>query len=53
MYTLWIITILLVLAATFTNFQFEDLNALAIVLLAFALINSFFVTAMSRMMRKG
>jgi hypothetical protein len=51
MYTLWMITIALILAATFTNFQFEDLNALAIILLAFAVINSCFVLAMSKRMR--
>lgn len=40
MYVLWILTIIFILAATFNNFQYEDLNTLAIVLLACSLLNS-------------
>ncbi len=43
MYALWISAIIAILATTFTNFQYEDLNALAIVLLVFSLVNSFFI----------
>ena len=42
MYVLWIATIIIVLAATFTNFKYEDLNVLAIVLFVFAVLNSIF-----------
>ena len=42
MYLLWIATIVTILATTFTNFQYEDLNMLALFLLSFAIINSFF-----------
>lgn len=43
MYILWIVTIIAVLGTTFTNFQYEDLNILAGVLLFFALINTLFM----------
>ncbi len=43
MYVLWTVTIVAVLSATFTNFQYEDLNILAAVLLFFAILNSIFV----------
>lgn len=43
MYFLWIMTIIAILATTFTRFQYEDLNAIASVLFIFAVINSFFV----------
>ncbi len=43
MYLLWVLTVIAVLAATFTDFKYEDLNAMAMVLTAFSLINSFFV----------
>jgi hypothetical protein len=42
MYLLWVSTIVVVLATTFTNFQYEDLNLLAVILFVFALVNSFF-----------
>ena len=42
MYLLWIATIVFVLATTFTNFQHLDLNFIALLLFAFAVINSFF-----------
>lgn len=44
MYVLWTATIVAILSATFTNFQYEDLNVLAGVLLFFAILNSIFVT---------
>ncbi|MEW5894730.1 MAG: hypothetical protein AB1650_03065 [Candidatus Omnitrophota bacterium] len=43
MYPLWVISILVILAATFTNFQYEDLNILAIILFVSACLNSFFI----------
>ena len=42
MYILWVGTIIAILATTFTGFQYEDLNGIAIVLVVFASINSFF-----------
>ena len=41
MYALWTLTIISVLVTTFTNFQYEDLNLIAGVLLVFALLNSY------------
>jgi hypothetical protein len=43
MYVMWVATIIALLATTFTNFQYEDLNLIAAVLLFFAALNSFFV----------
>jgi len=48
MYLMWILTIAFVLAATFNDFQYEDLNLFAIVFLAFSLINSFFMIFQNR-----
>lgn len=45
MYLLWICTIIVVLATTFTDFQYEDLNIIAVVLLVFSLVNSYFVAS--------
>jgi len=45
MYLLWVATIIAVLITTFTNFQYEDLNALSIALLVFSLVNTFFVVS--------
>ena len=42
MYLLWIAAIIAILATTFQNFQYEDLNMIALFLFAFAIINSFF-----------
>jgi len=42
MYFLWVLAIIALLATTFTNFQYFDLNVLAFALLFFAFINSFF-----------
>ena len=44
MYVLWTLTIICVLATTFTNFQYFDLNVIAIALLLFALLNGFFMS---------
>lgn len=44
MYILWTATIIAILATTFTNFQYFDLNVLAGILLVFAVINSLFMT---------
>ena len=43
MYGMWAVSILAVLAATFTNFSYLDLNMIAVVLLGFTLVNTFFV----------
>ena len=43
MYVLWIATVVLILATTFTDFKYEDLNMLAIVSLVFAVLNSIFL----------
>ena len=45
MYCMWAATILAVLASTFTNFSYLDLNVIAVVLLAFTLVNTYFVVA--------
>ena len=44
MYLLWVVAIIAVLAATFTNYKYADLDAIAGVLLFFAFINSFLTT---------
>ena len=41
MYGLWILTIVFVLATTFTDFKYEDLNLITAILLVVALINTF------------
>ncbi len=48
MYVMWILTIAFVLAATFNDFQYEDLNLFAIVFLVFSLVNSFFIIFQNR-----
>lgn len=48
MYVMWILTIAFVLAATFNDFQYEDLNLFAIVFLVFSLVNSFFMIFRNR-----
>ena len=48
MYLLWILTIIAILATTFTDFQYEDLNMIAVVLLVFAVINSYLVLTRRR-----
>ena len=40
MYIVWTLAIITLLATTFTNFQYLDLNAIALGLLFFALLNS-------------
>ena len=45
MYVLWIAVIVAILTTTFTRFQYEDLNLIAILLLAFSILNSIFVAA--------
>ncbi len=42
MYVLWTATIVAILSATFTNFQYEDLNILAGIFLFFSILNSIF-----------
>ncbi len=44
LYILWISAIIAILATTFTNFRYDDLNAMAIVLTIFSFINSFFIS---------
>ncbi|HRZ40334.1 MAG TPA: hypothetical protein P5246_04920 [Candidatus Omnitrophota bacterium] len=48
MYLLWVLTIAFILAATFNDFQYEDLNLFALVFLVFSLINSFFIIFQDR-----
>jgi len=48
MYILWTFTIIAILAATFTNYQYPDLNLMAGVLLAFAVINSLFAASQGK-----
>ena len=43
MYLLWIISLGGILLITFTNFQYADLNTIAIVLFLFTLMNTFFM----------
>ncbi len=43
MYFVWTAAIVAVLSTTFTNFQYEDLNILAGVLLFFSVLNSVFI----------
>lgn len=45
MYVMWAVTLIAVLVATFTNFVYLDLNIIAIVLVVFTLINTFFVVS--------
>jgi len=48
MYVLWIATIAAVLAATFTNFQYTDLDIIAIGIFLFAFLNSLLVYARNK-----
>jgi len=48
MYILWIATIAAILASTFTDFQYEDLNLIASVLFAFSAINSLLIIAIKK-----
>ena len=48
MYILWIATIAAVLATTFTDFQYEDLNLIAFALFIFAAINSILIIAIKK-----
>ena len=45
MYCMWAVVIIAVLAATFTNFSYLDLNIIAMVLFIFTLINTYFCVA--------
>ena len=40
MYIMWTATVIALLATTFTDFKYEDLNSITVVLLIFAVINS-------------
>ncbi len=44
MYVLWICAIILGLVAVFTDFKYEDVNVMALLLVVFTIINTFFVT---------
>ena len=48
MYVLWTLTIIAVLSATFTNFQYPDLDLIAGVLLVFSIINSLFAVSQAK-----
>jgi len=45
MYVMWILTIVVGLIAVFTDFKYEDVNAMAIVLIVFTAVNVYFVMA--------
>jgi len=45
MYLMWICTIVVGLIAVFTDFKYEDLNVMALVLVVFTILNTFFVTS--------
>jgi hypothetical protein len=53
MYCMWAASIIAILAATFTNFTYEDLNVLAVVLLMFTLVNTYFCVAAGKKKRTG
>jgi len=53
MYCMWAVTIIAILAATFTNFSYLDLNVLSIVLFFFTLVNTFFCVAAGKKKRSG
>ena len=44
LYVLWATAIIAVLVTTFTGFQYEDLNFIAVGLLLFALVNAYFAS---------
>jgi len=48
MYFLWGLAILAVFAATFKDFQYEDLNLIALVAFVFAVINSILAVTMGK-----
>jgi len=48
MYSLWVLTIMMIFAATLTKFQNEDLNVMAGILLVFSSLNSFFILSRKR-----
>ncbi|HOY09929.1 MAG TPA: hypothetical protein PLB05_07630 [Candidatus Omnitrophota bacterium] len=48
MYLLWGLTILAVFAATFKDFQYEDLNLIALVSFVFAVLNSILALTMNK-----
>ncbi len=48
MYLMWMLTIVFVLSTTFTNFEYEDLNLLAVFFLLFSVVNSFFILSRHR-----
>lgn len=43
MYLLWIATVVMAVAAVFTDFKYEDVNIIAGLLVIFSLLNSFFI----------
>jgi len=48
MYFLWAVTIIAVIATTMKDFQYEDLNMIAIVAFVFAVINSVLALTMKK-----
>ena len=48
MYLLWICAITMGLVATFSDFKYEDVNLIALLLLVFTLLNTFFVISRNR-----
>ena len=45
MYILWICTIITGLVVIFTDFKYEDLNFMVLLLLVFTVLNTFFVVS--------
>ena len=45
MYVLWIVALVLIVSTTLMDFKYEDLNAMALLFFAFALLTTFFVFA--------
>ena len=48
MYFLWGVTILAIFAATFQDFQYEDLNMIALISFVFSVINSVLALTMNK-----
>ena len=48
MYVLWICTIIIGLIAVFNDFKYEDINLIALLLLVFTTLNTFFVLSKNK-----
>ena len=52
MYALWSLTIIAILASTFTGFEYLDLNVIAVALFLFALLNTYFTMAQMKKVKR-